>query len=241
MLSNKSNQEIIIRQVKNYGDAAIINGFMTTEWWRELFKSGRGVAFLLFTQYYLRFLIWLFANSIGVVFRYKHGGKTMGVISTFYTVILMILFNSHEVWFFFKPLILLVMPVYYITLDRDELYCTIMVQVHSGSLTVFTILYLILAVVSLIQIYTGKGNNDLEKRGESRLLILAGQSYQAKENMVQSFLEPITTVAIGTLFWVLNDPVFAAFLWIAAASMFVQEAMDWSLQQKGKKPAYKNI
>ena len=241
MLSNKSNQEIITRQVKNYGDAAIINGFMTTEWWRELLQSGKGMALLLFVQYYLRFLIWLFANSIGVVFRYRHGSKTMGTISTFYTVVLLILFNSAGIWFIFKPIILFVIPVYYLTLSWDELYCTMMVEVHSYGLMAFTVLYVMLAVASLIRIYSGKGNTDPEKRGESRLvLLLAGQSYQVGGNTVQSFVEPIITAIAGVLFWLLNDPVFSAFLWIAAASMFAQEAMDWSWQQKNRKPLLKD-
>lgn len=235
MISKKSNQEIITRQVKNYGDAAIINGFLTTEWWRELLQSGRGMAALLFFQYYLRYLIWLFANSTGVVFRLQHGSQTMGLISTISCLLLILLFNWVKVWFVFKPMVLPLMPVYYATRDWTGLHKALLVDMHSTGLIVFAGIYLLLAIVQLVQIFTGYGNEDGGKRGNSWLLaLLPIKPSTSHEFVFQAIGEPGIIASVGLLFWNLNDPVFGVFLWISAGCMFAQEVMDWSRQQKNK-------
>ncbi|MGB0177782.1 MAG: hypothetical protein ACPF9D_11495, partial [Owenweeksia sp.] len=66
MITPKSDHKIKLRFVKKYGDADIILGFYTTEFWQRLFKKDQLLPWSLHRDY-TRFLTALSAFSVGSI------------------------------------------------------------------------------------------------------------------------------------------------------------------------------
>ncbi len=238
MESKKSNHNFKLRLVKKYGDAAILLGFYTTDWWKTLITKPP-LAFWQMFRGYIRFLTAIFANAIGALFRYKHGYQTTGLTLPFCTIVLLVLFNSNMVVFGLKPIMLPVAPFIYLFADMQDKWDWIIDDIHSVPMAVFTVLYTMISLIHTAMIYIGWGNPDTTKRGNSWLYeFVLKKSGLFTEAFTQAIIEPVLIVLIGWLFWALGDPVFAVFLWIGAACVFTQDGLDWAWQQKNSTSAY---
>lgn len=226
MITKASNQHLKSRKCKNFGDSAIYLNYHSTAFFRKIFTKDRLIAWDLFKDY-VRLVIACLAFAIGSFWRIKHGRQTAGFILTVCTLVLLLVLNSSEAHFIWKPFLLILWPLVPFFYE-GELSHLVLVNIHSPALLTYTAAFAVLALIHTAFIYLGRGNHDARKRGDSWLysLFLYRLGF-VSESFVQIAIEPALTAAVGALFWFhFNDPVFASFLWAGASCMAMQEALD---------------
>ena len=232
MKTHRLTTRVKTRVIKKYGDSAIMLGFYTTEWWNNLLKEGGKMAFWKIFISSLKFVLALFADAIGSIFRYKHGIMSKGWILTFYTVFLIVLFNSSACYHVLKPFLFWFVPFLGFA-GVDWIIIWTLGEIHSFQLLVFAFVYMLFSVVHVIISYVRNETEDASKRGDSWLYqYLFRHTGFVPESVIQIVLEPFLAFIMGWYFWQSGDAVFGAFLCIAALSMFSQDYLDWAHQQK---------
>lgn len=232
MKTHRLTKRVKPRIIKRYGDSEILLGFYTTTWWTDLIKEGGKIAFWKLFVSSLKFVLALFSDAVGSIFRYKHGIMSKGWILTFYTAVLIILFNSTACYHIFKPFIFWFTP-FFCFAGVDKVIIWTLDEVHSYNLLAFGFLYLMLSAVHVVVTYVGKGNKEASKRGESWLYqFLFRYAGFIPESVIQIVIEPALTFLMGWHFWHSGDAVFGVFLYVSAVCLFTQDYLDWSHQQK---------
>lgn len=223
MPTQETNQGQFIRWVKKYGDGPLFRAMIRGVYLKRLVAKDKKLAWDILRDN-IQFMTAMFADSLGCIFRHKHGTQTRGVILSLCTTILIIVFNSTKAIFIIKPAMFWASPLY---LVKNSIVDMVFVEVHSIGLLIFGLIYLSLSLWHSIMGFIGKGNRILTKRGESWLFekLLADRGLR-EDYMVQGWIEPSLVALVAWGIWALGDKVFAVYLWIAAISMFTQEQLD---------------
>lgn len=231
MISTKSDQKIKLRFVKKYGDADIILGFYTTEFWQRLLKRDPLWAWSLFRDF-LRFITAVSAFAVGSLLRYRHGSKTTGIIMSTATTLWLMTLNSALLPYLIKPFCFWGSPILFLLSDYSWQGAMIQ-QTLSSPLLGFTVLHIAFSLAHIVMIYMGMGHTDSNQRGCSWLgLILSKHTTRISEQDIQMIVEPLLIGLCGYISWSNNDLVFAGFLWSAAFSTFLQEYLDYAWKKK---------
>lgn len=119
--------------------------------------------------------------------------------------------------------------------DGSTLYRLIIIDIHSNSMLVFSILFCVLTIVHSVIIKAKKGNKSSTKRGESWLYIGLSKLMRINEYVVCGILEPLIVAAIGYCFWAYGDDLwFALLLCLSAFSTAMQELLDEAHHSKNQ-------
>lgn len=212
------------REILPYGDAAIFRrvvkliGRIRTVTWDELLElHGRSV-------------LAAFSFSNTALFRREFGIQSTGFVFSIMTFTLITMFNSTEVWLIFKPLVMILIPIIVFFKDKGDIYEYLFIDVHSKGLMVLAVVFLVAALVHVVKIYTGEGNPDWGKRGESWIYTALSRRFDfINEYFVVGILEPLIVVLVGIVaFRFFDDGYLAIYLWLSAIATFAQESMDQS-------------
>ena len=218
--------EINPRIIGNYSDHSILLALHGRVFRRR--PDGRGHWAGTLLKGYISFMAAVCAHATGVLFRYRHGSRTYGLVMVLMTASWIAVLNSTVPLDLLKPFCFWMAPAYTAHLGElapiwEHLYA----MVHSRALAAYLALYVPLALFHLLGVYLGRGNREATKRGESWLHTYVFSRYgPIGEFTVQAFVEPALTASIGYLSWSMGDVHFAVFLWCAAACTCLQEVLD---------------
>ncbi len=232
MITQPSNRHFKLRVFPDYGDAALLHTFFTTDFWKNLLIENKLAVF----QVLKSFLYWntsLFMSMGTMLFRFKHGQRTTGFILYFSVVITLMVFNSTHVIHFLKPFaypMVMVFPFF----SEGQLFNWVFTDIHSIPLLVFTGAYSVMGFIQCSLIYLGKGNPELTKRGNSYLYVLLSKAGLKNEFPVQAFLEPLLLFFACLFFYLQGDFVFAFVLGAAAFSVLIPEVIDYAHSEKSR-------
>lgn len=230
MITKASKQYFPLRIFPEYGDAAILHLLFTSEFWKNLFIKNKLATFQLFKS----FLYWnmaMFMSIATMLFRYQHGQRTTGFILYLSTLVTLVVYNSTEIVFFLKPLafpVVLALPFFI----KGQVWDWVFTDIQSPALLVFTGLYALMGVVQCVFIYAGKGNSELNKRGNSYLFLLLHRFGLKNELVVQAFIEPVVLGFAAWFLYTQGDIPFAIVLGFSALSLFFAEIMDYAHTEK---------
>ena len=232
MTKPQLNHKFNFRIVPKYGDLPLFLSLFEGRWLRRLIQGDKTAGWTLLADYtYLQ--MGIFSHAITAVFRYRHGAQTMGFLMILFTLSWVAVLNYNAIEPALRPFAwgaAFFMPFYK---SPPELYDLIFSQIHSKALLIYGGIYLSAALVHTSMIYAGHGNQEATKRGDSWLYnALLKRTGLVSEQVVQIIIEPLLAFLTGWLFWVMGDRTFSTFLWIGAASLFIQEVLDEAHAQK---------
>ena len=241
MITKKSIPHTKLRSKGKYGDLIMVSELLKFEYLLRLIYRDKMLPLMMFVNY-LEFLIAMFANSIVVFFRFRHGMHTMGLIMMVSTSIMIMVFNSANLHFILKPFTLPFVALLPFFKDWHWIYAAIVMDIHSLPLLVFLCMYLLVSLVHSIFIFIGKGNVEYGKRGDSWIIWLLEHKWiKVDEYLVQGILEPFITALIALLFWYLGNEVFAIYLWVAASCLFIQELQEQAKHMENRPPVRNQV
>ena len=235
-LTKESNQTAKLRVVPKFGDVAMINQLIHTKIWRQLYtgdiKAWFSVALWLFN-----IKVEMFASSVRHLLRLFHGRHTTGILTSLWTISMMLAFNStSEVGIIvtFVPFFIPFVPVF---MAGKTMHRLAFIDIHSQAFLVFIAVYSLFSLIHIILIYSEKGEiSDHSKRGRSIIHILLNRFLPINEYLVQCIIEPVLIAVTGYLvITILQDHTFGVFLCLGAASLFLQEMLDGTFQYVYKK------
>lgn len=223
-----SEESFTSRRVKLYGDLAVWHGFYSSKVWNMiLYRRDKLLPEILRT--YFQFNTAMLAYSVNVIFRYRFGSQTTGLIMSIVTLSMLIGFNSNNIWIIFKPIMLFINPIIPFFKDGDDLYDLVFVEIHSMTLLVFTIIFTLATLMHTIMIYIGMGNAETTKRGDSWLYILISKYMPANETFIAMIVEPLISILIGVAFFKWGDDKWAGvYFCLAGLAVFGQHMLDES-------------
>ena len=230
MITKASKQYFPLRIFPEYGDAAILHSLFTSELWKALFTEKKLAVFVLLKN----FMYWnmaMFMSIATILFRYQLGQRTTGFVLYLSTLFTLVIYNSTEIVFFLKPLafpVVLALPFFI----KGQVWDWVFTDIQSPALLVFTGLYALMGLVQCVLIYAGKGNSELNKRGNSYLFLLLHRLGLKNELVVQAFIEPVVLGLTAWLLYTLGEISFAIVLGFSALSLFFAEIMDYAHTEK---------
>jgi len=226
-LTKATNQIAKLRVVPRFGDVAMINQLIHSKIWRQLYSGDIKAWFSVFV-WLVNIKIEMFASSARHIFRFNHGRHSTGILTSLWTISMMVAFNSASEFGFMVTFVPFFLPVLPFLIPVEKIEQMALIDVRSEALLVVILVYTLCSIIHVLFIYLEKGETrDHAKRGTSILHVILKKILPVNEYFVQIIIEPMILILAGyiaiDLFF---DPVLGVFLFLAAGSLFFQEIVD---------------
>ncbi len=208
-----------------FSDQDIIRGILNSDYWRHLFM-GDAKAFWILGKAIISLKTQMFAAPTKAVLRFDFGKRTVGIIITVMTFLMMIAFNTTWLVGYLATMFPLAAPVIPLYMAGSQIHAAVFTDIRSSALLIFWIVYIILAAIHLVRVYKKWGSpHSATSRGSSVLYVLILRRAGMSERNVQLVIEPLLVALIGaSLIWFEVDFTFGVFLCCSAFCLFCQEA-----------------
>jgi hypothetical protein len=217
-----------------YGDIPLVIGLFNGQFWTNLFRLFKEPNATFYTLgKFIGFFVNIYAFSVRVFVRYRHGRLTIGWILAFFTVLTMLLYNWQGRKFIWTPLYAIWFPIKE-TLFREPnpWFPDIIYRYHSEYVWWMCAAFCVLAIVHIIISYLPFGGKEENvKRGIPVLWAISAlffKGLRGKKNwMIWWVLE--TSIIIGLALYIgyYHDSILARYLIIAATCHGLLEAYEF--------------
>ena len=227
MINRNYGRDIKPSFVPKFSDPDLIKGILDAEFWRLVFFRDKKVVWLLFKAL-VSLKLERFMAPLRAVFRYNHGRRTIGVMISLMSALMMIAFNTHYAVGYLTTFFPFMAPAVPFFMTGEEIKDATFLNIRSQFLMIFWMGYLVISSLHLGRLYKGLGNIEAPtKRGKSWLQTLIFRHFKLKETIVQRFIEPFLAGMIGyVLLSTGYDFTFGLFLMIASTCLFIQEIYE---------------
>lgn len=233
---------------KRYSDSRIFAGFVKWSGWKELGNSMTQKHykpirfFALLCGRLISWFVELFSQSARFVTRAKVGRQSTGVLLVLSVAWLMLLYNherSFQAWLDFYRAVAL---AFWGIVSMDDIawkgIASDLWKPQSKAMAIHFGLVVVSGMVQLIGLWFSRKwldtDNSLQK-GTSWICVLSKQRSPLVKDYIHVLFEPALITLVGLLFWyILDDRIYASFLFIAAPCLFYQEFMDYTARKLNK-------
>ncbi len=203
--------------VLQIGDAAIIEGFITTPFWKQLFYAP-GKAFLSLIPRYFAFISALSSYCMVVFFRYKYSAFHTGFIATIMGMSFIVTFNS-AIWLIVKPIFVIPAPFIALFTDTERLYQFLLINTKSTGLIIYCTIFLMVSLFHTLRMYFyNEDDIPAHGRGYSWIHLLLSRYISIQEFWVNIIIEPAIFILIGGLMYRQGDYYSAVFFWLSSVN-----------------------
>lgn len=211
-----------------YGDADLLLSIYYSDFWKQLFSGGSQTLWILLSGFG-KFARELTVLPVRMLLRWRPGDRAVGGIVLFFSVSMLVAFNSQHLFSFLAPVsafFVWLVPLIPDTVSYHELA---FLDVRSYPLLIFTGLFAFCGTVQIGGIYgVGWFNaQDRGKRGDSIFYLLLRRIVPIGESVVQLWIEPTMVCAVAAYFiWYDYDLTAALYFSSAGLLLFFQELLD---------------
>jgi len=220
-----------------FGDGEILLSLFKTDFWMRLI-SKKGWAGIVFFKTFFALTISMITFSTIAILRYRFGTRTVGLVFSFMTLLLLLALNSSWLYWFAKPFFPLTGAFFPFFVDTQFWQEFLLTNIYSKALFYYSCVYSAFSLVHVVAIYTGFGNtSDPSKRGDSIIYRLFFRYSKLTEFTIQARLEPLIIALTALCLWKFSgDTLFASFLALSALCLFIQESLDRAHQNRLRLP-----
>jgi|GEM_PF-2391639 len=216
-----------------YGDGEILYNIPRSKLWRSFFDRKTSTTMIILREF-LRIKLAMCSFAGSVLFRYRYGGRTIGIMLTIFTFLMIAGWNSNYLYLIAKPLFPFTAPLFPLFVEVSFWQDFFLEDIRSIPMVVYSGIYLCAALFHTGCVYFGYGDQlEPTKRGTSLLHHFFLKYHGVSEYYVQAVIEPLILGAIAAFLWfVIEDRTFALFLAFSGLTLFLQEVIDRAAQMR---------